>query len=306
MGLLIDMRDLSFWLLLAVAPGTVMLVALGIHYRGIPRINAKPSTPIDPLAEIGPDELGRRDSAIATEHFDKPVDTREKTGSRPHLPVPDSAIGATHNLIRDKDLTELAAEMRKLAGLTSRLADKRQTLRHTATGPLLATDNTTPNRHYLSFALGGEPFAVSMLSVYAIVDASQLITKSGMPPKFRRAIRLRNALVPVIDLGSHLGGQPIKIGWSTSIVILEVSNGDRMQMIGVVVDAVGKLLEIPAAEIDPPVTCDSKIRNDFTFGTVMINNHRVTLLDIERGVSVNEFIVLRSAPQSVAQENIST
>lgn len=132
----IDLSNQSFWLLLAVAPGIVMLVALGIHYRGNPRINAKPSAPIEPLAEVEPDELelfkqntieqlnvisavlrsstaeqtsgqaasnatgralrslqdsdGRQDSAIVTERFDKPVDTREETGS---------AIGATHNLI---------------------------------------------------------------------------------------------------------------------------------------------------------------------------------------------------------------
>jgi chemotaxis signal transduction protein len=146
----------------------------------------------------------------------------------------------------------------------------------------------------------------SIAEKIGIIDDIAYQTKPSIPTKLRRAIRLRNALVPVIDLGAHFGGRPIKVGSGTSIVILKVTSGDRMQMIGVVVDAVGRLLEIPAAEIDPPVTCDSKIRNDFTFGTVMINNHRVTLLDIERGVSVNEFIVLRSALQSVAQENIST
>jgi chemotaxis signal transduction protein len=337
---------------LVVAPGIVMLVALGIRYRRNTRINAKPSTPIEPLAEVEPDGLeqlkrdaieqlnvisavlrsstattliaeqtsgqaassargralpslqdrdGSQDSAIVSKHFDKPVDAREETGSPSNLLVPDSAIGATRNLGLDKDFTELAANMLKLAGLTSRLFDKRQALRHTAIGPLLAA-----NGHYLTFALGNEPFALSTLNVYAIVEASQLITKPSMLPKLRRAIRLRNSLVPVIDLGAHLGGQPIKIGGSTSIVILEVTNGDRMQMIGVVVDAVGKVLEISPVEIAPPAASDSKIRNDFTLGTVSINNHTVTLLDIGRGLSANESVVLHSAAQSVAQENIST
>lgn len=353
----IDMSDLSFWLWLAIGSCIVMLVALGIHCRGNPRINAKPSAPIEPLAEVEPDELerlkrntieqlnvisavlssstattskaeqisgqaasratgralrslqdsdGSRDSAIATEHFDKPVDTREETVFQTHLPELGSAIEATRHVTRDKTLTELAAKMRIMAELASRLHDKRQALNHIPVGPLSASDNTTPNRHYLSFTLGDEPFAVSTLSVYAIVEASQLITKPSMPPKLRRAIRLRNALVPVIDLGAHLGGQPIKIGWSTNIIILEVTSGDRMQMIGVVVNAVGKVLEILPEEIELPPASDSKIRNDFTLGTVLVNNHTVTLLDIERGLSANEFVVLRSAARSVAQENSST
>jgi chemotaxis signal transduction protein len=352
-----DMHNLSFWLLLAVALGIVMLVALGIHYRGNPRINAKPSAPIEPLAEVEPDELERlkrnaieqlsvisavlrsstattliaeqtsgqaassatgralpslqdrdesQDSAIATEHFDKPVDTREETGSRPSLPALGSAIGAPRNFTRDKDLADLANKMCQLTELASHMLEKRQILARTTIDPLLAADNTTPNGHYLSFTLDGEPFAVSMLSVYAIVEATQLITQPSLSPKLRRAIRLRNTLVPVIDLGVHLGGQPIKIGWSTSIVILEVTIGDRMQMIGVVVDTVGKVLEISPVEIEPPAVSDSKIRNDFTLGTVTVNNHTVTLLDIVRGLSANEFVVLRSAAQSVAQENLST
>lgn len=352
----IDMHNLAFWLL-AVTPGIVMLVVLGIHYRGNPRVNAKPSAPTEPLAEVEPDELerlkrnaieqlnvisavlrsstattliaeqtsgqaassatgqallslqdcdGSQDSAIATERFDKPVDTREETVSQTNLLELSSVIEATRHVTRDKALTELAAKMRIMAELTSRLHEKRQTLNHIPIGPLSASDNTTPNRHYLSFTLGDERFAVSTLSVYAIVEASQLISKPSMPTKLRRAIRLRNALVPVIDLGAHLGGQPIKIGWSTSIVILEVSSGDRMQMIGVVVDAVGKVLEIPPVEIEPPAASASKIRNDFTLGTVTVNNHTVNLLDIGRGLSANEFVVLRSTAQLVARENMPT
>jgi chemotaxis signal transduction protein len=353
----IDMHNLSFWLLLAVAPGIVMLVALGIHYRGNPRINAKPSAPIEPLAEVEPDELerlkrnaieqlsvisavlrsstattliaeqtsgqaassatgqallclqdcdGSRDSTIATERFDKPVDTREETVSQTHLLELSSVIEATRHVTRDKALSELAAKMRIMAELTSRLNDKRQTLNHIPIGPLSASDNTAPHRHYLSFTLGNEPFAVSTLSIYGVVEATQLITESSMPSKLRRAIRLRDALVPVIDLGAQLGGQPIEIGWGTSIVILEVTSRDRLQMIGVVVNAVGKVLEILPEEIEPPAASDSKIHNDFTLGTVTVNNHTVTLLDIGRGLSANEFVVLRSAAQSVAQENLST
>lgn len=259
---------------LAVAPGIVMLVALGIHYRGDPRINAKPSAPTEPLAEVEP-ELS-------------------------------SAIEATRHVIRDKALTELVAKIRIMAELTSRLHDKRQILNHIPIGPLSASDNTTPHKHYLSFTFGDEQLAVSTLSICGVVEATQLITESSMPSKLRRAIRLRDALVPVIDLGAQLGGQPIEIGWGTSIIILEVTSRDRLQMIGVVVHAVGKVLEILPEEIDPAAASDSKIRNDFTLGTVTVNNHRVTLLDIGRGLLANEFIVLRSVAQSVAQENIST
>ncbi|WP_454835451.1 chemotaxis protein CheW [Pseudomonas lini] len=305
MNPLIDISDLSLWLFVALAPGLVVLVALGIRYRGNPRIDIQASAPIEPLVEVEPDNLERINrhaieqlSAISevlrssTATAIKPVD---KPASRFHLSVPGVTISEAADATRDKNLTELADKMCHLTRLASHMLDKRQALVGTAIGSLSAADTTTPNRHYLSFTLGGEPFAVSTSGVYAIVEATQLITGKGMSPRFRRAIRLRNALVPVIDLGAHFGGRPIEIGPSTSIVILEVICGERMQMIGVVVDAVGKVLEIPSVDVEPAAASDSRIRNDFILGTVTINNHGVTLLDIERGFSANEFVVLRPA-----------
>lgn len=314
MNPLINISDLSFWMFVAVATCFVMLVALGIHYRGNPHIDIQSNAPIEPIVEVEPDSLEqfkrrsieqlnaisevlRGPTATAIKHFDTAVDRREEKGSRAHLSVPGLAIGETPDVTLDKNLTELADKMCQLTRLTSHMLDKRQALVGTAIGPLSAADTTTPNRHYLSFTLGGEPFAVSTSGIHAIVEATQLITKSDMSTRLRRAIRLRNALVPVIDLGAHFGGRPIEIGPSTRIVILEVILGERMEMIGVVVDTVGKVLEIPSVDVEPATVSDSRIRNDFILGTVTINNHGVTLLGIERGFLANEFVVLRSAAQ---------
>jgi purine-binding chemotaxis protein CheW len=286
------MHDLSFWLLLAAAPGTVMLVALGIHYRSNSRIDAKAIPPFEPLVEMEFDGMGP---------FTR--NTIEETGAQTNLPVLGSE--ATRNVALDKDLAELVANMREMATLTARLNDKKQSLEHTTLPPVLAADNTRPNRCYLSFTLRDQPFAVSTSSVCGVIEATQLITRPNLPTKLRRAIKLRGALVPVIDLGVYLGGQPIKIGRSTNIVILEVTIDEGMQTIGVVVDAVGKVEEIPPREIEPREAFDSKVHNDFTLGTITVNNHTLTLLDIGRGLLANEFVVLRSTARSQTQENTS-
>jgi hypothetical protein len=144
----------------------------------------------------------------------------------------------------------------------------------------------------------------SIAEKIGIIDDIAYQTKPSIPTKLRRAIRLRNALVPVIDLGAHFGGRPIKVGSGTSIVILKVTSGDRMQMIGVVVDAVGKVLEIPPSgnrttrglrQQDPKRLHPRHGHGQQPYGHLA--RHRARVL-------ANEFVVLRSAVQSVAQENI--
>ncbi|KAA8554017.1 MULTISPECIES: chemotaxis protein CheW [Pseudomonas] len=286
------MSHLSFWLWLTVAFCIVMLVALGIFYWGNLSINAEPNAPIEPIVEVEPNELERiKQSALGQLEYISAVLHRSTSNAL----KADRTVGLEAPIItRDNQFDTLAEKMHQLIEVTSHLLEKRQILASTAIDRLLTSNDTTPNGHYLFFTLNREPFAVSVLSVDSIVEATQLIIKPSISPKLRQAIRVRNSLVPVIDLGAHLSGRPINVGLSTRIVILEVSSGDRMQMIGVMVDAVGKVLEIPRVEVEPPAPSDSKIHNDFSAGTISVNNRTVTLLDIGRGLLTNEFLVMRS------------
>jgi len=286
------MSDLSFWLWLTVALCGVILVSLGIHYWGNLSIDAKPHTSIEPISEVEPNEL-ERIKRNAIEQLDGISAVLRR--STANILENNRTIGQEPpSITRDKDLDDLADEIYQLIEITSRLLEKREVLVRTVIDPLLSSDDTAPNGYYLFFTLDRESFAVSALTVDSIVEASQLIIKPRLSPKLRQAIRLRNSLVPVIDLGAHLNGRPINVDSSTRIVVLKVSRGDRMQMIGVMVDAAGKVVEIPRAEIEPPMPSESKIHNDFSVGTVSLNNHTVTLLDIERGLLANEFLVTRS------------
>lgn len=169
--------------------------------------------------------------------------------------------------------------------------------------PGAASEGPEQNRHYLSFSLGDEQFAVSSQNIHSVVEATRLIAEPSIPPKIRQAIRLQGALVPVIDLGARFGGQAIELGRSSRIVVLEAPSGEHLQLIGALVDSVGDLLELPAVEIEPPAVSGSRIRDDFTQGTLMLDNRRVTLLDISRGFSSRE-LVPHSAARSTKPENL--
>lgn len=326
----------SLLMLLAVAPSIVMLVILGIYRLGGSRRNDEPGNAAKPSVDAEPENLGRfmrdaieqlnniaaelrntipeagqapgrevssmtgpggsRGAATPEESRSERVGTLDESVSRSDpLPPP---LETTHSVTHAKALAQLVAKMRKLTELAKRMEDERQAQKRDGMDP----DDPAPSRHYLTFSLGDEQFALSTLNIHGVVEAMQLVAEPSIPPKIRKAISLRGALVPVIDLAARFGGQPIEIGWSSRIVILEVTCGERLQTIGVVVDAVGKVLQIAPAEIEAPAVSGSRIRDDFTLGTTMLDNRPVTLLDIGRGFSANELVVLRSAARSAKQE----
>ena len=149
----------------------------------------------------------------------------------------------------------------------------------------------TPSQ-YLTFSLGGEMFAVGILNVKEIIEYGNLTEIPMMPAFIRGVINLRGSVVPVIDLSARFGGKSAELGRRTCIVIVEVSDADTQHDIGIMVDAVSEVLDIPNSEIEPPPTFGAKIRADFIFGMGKVSGKFVIILNIDKVLSVEEIAQL--------------
>jgi len=157
--------------------------------------------------------------------------------------------------------------------------------------PVLATGAThsAEQGQYLIFTLGGESFAIGILAIKEIIEYGSLTEVPMMPEVVRGVINLRGAVVPVIDLAVRFGKPAATIGRRTCIVIIEITREDgQSQDIGVLVDAVSEVIEIPARDIEPPPSFGSQIRTDFIRGVGRVNERFVLLLDIGRAFSFEE------------------
>ena len=146
-------------------------------------------------------------------------------------------------------------------------------------------------QQYLTFTLGEEMFAIGILSIREIIEYGHLTEVPMTPPFIRGVINLRGAVVPVVDLAVRFGRAAREITKRTCIVIVEVDSGQGRQEMGVVVDAVSEVLEIPASEIEPPPQFGARIRIDFIAGMGKIDGSFVVLLDVNKVLSVDEVAV---------------
>jgi len=149
---------------------------------------------------------------------------------------------------------------------------------------------------YLTFQLGGETYAMGILAIKEIIEYGNLTEVPRMPAFIRGVINLRGAVVPVIDLSARFGKAATTVTRRTCIVIVEVSDGSdaqgSTQVVGVMVDAVNAVLEIPVAEIEPPPSFGANIRAEFMNGMGKINGKFVIILNIHHVLSVDEMASL--------------
>ena len=143
-------------------------------------------------------------------------------------------------------------------------------------------------QQYLTFMLGGETFAIGILGIKEIIEYHGLTEVPMMPACIRGVINLRGAVVPVLDLASRFGKKSSEVTKKTCIVIVEVQSGEERHDMGVVVDAVNAVLEIPRSEIEPPPSFGVRIRSDFIEGMGKVDGKFVILLNVHQVLSTEE------------------
>lgn len=154
-------------------------------------------------------------------------------------------------------------------------------------------------QQYLTFSLNDEMFAIGILAIREIIEYGHITEVPMVPPFIRGVINLRGAVVPVIDLSARFGRRSGEITKRTCIVIIEIdgSAGSHHHQMGVVVDAVSEVLEIPSGEIEPPPAFGSNIRTDFISGMGKVGGRFVVILDVDRILSLEEVAVLATMGQ---------
>ena len=145
---------------------------------------------------------------------------------------------------------------------------------------------------YLTFLLGTEMFGIGILNIKEIIEYGNLTSVPMMPDFIRGVINLRGAVVPVVDLAARFGRGTSSVTRRSCIVIIEADSDGEKQDIGVVVDAVSEVLEIPEAEIKPAPSFGAKIRPDFISGMGKVKEKFVILLDANKVLSVDELAML--------------
>lgn len=155
-------------------------------------------------------------------------------------------------------------------------------------------------QQYLTFSLADEMFAVGIQRVREIIEYGNVTTVPMMPRFVKGVINLRGSVVPVIDLSARFGRGVGEIHRRSCIVIAEVEHEGQQQELGVIVDAVSEVLDVPQADIEPAPAFGARIRADFISGMGKVDGRFVILLNVDKVLAVEEMATLSSLAETEA------
>jgi len=170
----------------------------------------------------------------------------------------------------------------------------------------------TESARYLTFTLNGESYALDIFHVTEILEYRTLTVVPMMPEFIRGVINLRGRAVPVIDLAVRFARGATTVKRRTSIIIVHIdgpaaidgeadgpteSGRNAGQNIGVLVDAVNKVVALAPDDIEPAPAFGAGIRADYISGMAKRDNDFLILLDVSHVLSIGDMISLTDIAQ---------
>jgi len=162
-------------------------------------------------------------------------------------------------------------------------------------------------QQYLTFMIGGEEYAISLLKVKEIIEYDTVTQVPKTPEWIRGVINLRGSVVPVIDLAVKFRQAPSIAGKLTCIVITElhseVQSGDEAAVMGIMADSVRQVVDLRPQDIEETPTFGTRVKVDYLLGMARSGKKFCLLLDTEKVLSTDELLEL---PDSVEQSTGSS
>ena len=165
-------------------------------------------------------------------------------------------------------------------------------------------DNNTNVNQYLTFVVNDEEYGVDILRVMEIRNWEKPTTIPESPNCIRGVINLRGLMVPILDLRERLGMDYREYNKFTVVVVVQLDESDKSDVLGLVVDAVSDVYSITAEQHKGVPETALKGQQDYITGLAMQDNKSIILLDC--GKLIDDRVALNSIKSTKPKESVDT
>jgi purine-binding chemotaxis protein CheW len=142
----------------------------------------------------------------------------------------------------------------------------------------VSTSSDRIETQYLGFPLGDERFAVEILKIREIRPLTPITPIPNAPEHIRGVVNLRGTIVPVFDLKSRFRSSSGSDSKFSIILVVTIMS----RIIGIIADAVPKVLTVHADDIAAPPDFGHRVNLTFVSGVLHRGQELLLLLDLER------------------------
>jgi purine-binding chemotaxis protein CheW len=136
----------------------------------------------------------------------------------------------------------------------------------------------TQKDKYLTFLLAREDYGLEISYVTEIIGIQKITKVPDMPNFIKGVINLRGKVIPVMDMRTRFNLPTREYDERTCVIVVNI----REQALGLVVDRVNEVVDIPATQVEPPPASAKVNAGRYIRGIGKIGEEVKMLLEVER------------------------
>lgn len=145
---------------------------------------------------------------------------------------------------------------------------------------------------FLTFAIARQQYGIDIKSVTEIIGVQKITDLPDLPEFVKGVINLRGKVIPVIDVRIRFGMEERAYDERTCIVVVKINDTS----VGLVVDTVSEVMNIPESNIEPPPKINKKAEgNRFVQGLAKIDEDVKIILDTQKLLFEEELDLINSS-----------
>lgn len=141
---------------------------------------------------------------------------------------------------------------------------------------------------YMTFNLKNEHYGIPINVVKEIIAMLEITEVPRTPEYIKGVVNLRGKIIPILDLRLKLGLEELEYNERTCIIVVDINTEKISKKIGVAVDSVSEVVDIPKDIIEPITDSDTQVDGDFITGIGKLKSKVVMILDVEKIMSKKE------------------
>jgi len=142
---------------------------------------------------------------------------------------------------------------------------------------------------YLTFHIGKENYGIEIRHVIEIIVMQEITVVPDMPAFIIGVINLRGQVISVMDIRARFKMAAREYDDRTCIIVVKINDISM----GLIVDTVNEVIDIPESQMDPPPRTHSGIGSSYIKGMGNVDNSVKILLDIEKILDEDELEQVR-------------
>ena len=145
-----------------------------------------------------------------------------------------------------------------------------------------AANRNAASEQLLTFMVDGQEYGVDILRVQEIRGWTAPMPIPNAPGYIKGVINIRGDVVPIADLRERLGLSSLQYGQTTVVVVLRVQHANRERVMGIIVDAMSDVTNVPLDAIKQPPTFAEIGEAPLARGIATFEDKMITILDVDR------------------------